>query len=115
MDYGLVEYVEWDSHQTNIERLANPVQYTYLKAKEREEQRFCEEHEFRISLSAIGFGQFALRDGSTMEFPPSLQLAFDFQAAIADGTIVKILHAPDTDTDFLKSELHKLRIVSSDG
>lgn len=115
VNYGLVEYVEWGSHQTNSERLANPIQYTYLKAKQREGQRFYEEREFRISLSAIGIGQFALRDGSTMEFPSSLQLAFDFQAAIADGTIVKILHSPEADTDFLKSELHKLRIVLSDG
>lgn len=111
VNYGLVEYVEWHSHQINSELLPNPISYTYLKDK----QRFVEEREFRISLSAIGIGQFALRDGNTMDFPSSLQLAFDFQAAIADGTIVKILHAPDTDMDFLKSELHKHRIVLSDG
>lgn len=115
VNYGLVEYVERDSHQTNSERLANPIQYTYLKAKQRDGQRYFEEREFRISLSAIGIGQFALRDGSTMEFPPNLQLAFDFQAAIADGAIVKILHSPDADADFLKSELNKLRIVVSNG
>lgn len=111
VNYGLVEYVEWHSHQINTERLANPISYTYLKDK----KRFAEEREFRVSLSAFGIGLFALRDGSTMEFPTSLQLAFDFQAAIADGTIVKILHAPDADTDYLKSELHKLRIVLSEG
>lgn len=115
VNYGLVEYIDWDSHQTNSKRLANPIQYTYLKAKELEGQRFDEEHEFRISLSSIGIGQFALLDGSAMEFPSSLQLVFDFKAAIANGTIVKILHASDADTDFLKSEIHKLRIVSSDG
>ena len=105
VNYGLVEYIEWDSHQTNSERLANPITYTYLKDK----QRFAEETELRISLSAPGIGQFALRDGSTMEFPSSLQLAFDFQAAIASSTIVQILHAPDADTDFLRSELQRLR------
>lgn len=115
VNYGLVKYIDWDSHQTNSERPANPIQYTYLKAKERGRQRFYEECGLRISLSAIGIGQFALRDGSTMEFPSSLQLAFDFKAAISDGTIVKILSAPDADTEFLKSELHKLRIVLSDG
>jgi len=115
VNYGIVEYVEWDSHQTNSEQLANPIQYTYLKAKQREEQSFYEERELRISLSAIGIGQFALRDGSTIKFPPSLELSFNFQAAIADGAIRKILHAPDANTDFLKSELHKLRIVLSDG
>lgn len=115
VNYGLVDYIEWDSHQTNGERLANPILYTYLKAKERDGQRYYEEREFRISLSAIGIGQFALRDGSIMEFPPNLQLAFDFQAAIADGAIVQILHSPDADVDFLTSELSKLRIAVSNG
>lgn len=109
VNYGLIEYVEWDSHQTNTEHLANPI--TYLKDR----QRFSEEREFRISLSALGTGQFALRDENTMEFPSSLQMPFDFQSAIAEGTIVKIIHAPDADTDFLKSELCKLRIFVSEG
>ena len=111
VNYGLVEYIERDSYQTNSERLVNPITYTYLKDK----QRFVEESEFRISLSAIGIGQFALRDGSTMEFPPCLQLEFDFQAAIADSTIVKILDAPGASTNFLRSELQQLRIVLSNG
>jgi len=111
VNYGLVEYVEWDSHQLNSERPAKPITYTYLKDK----QRFSEEKEVRISLSAIGIAQFALRDGSVMEFPSSLQLSFDFQAAIRDSTVVKILHAPNADTDFLRSEMQKLRIVLSDG
>jgi hypothetical protein len=84
--------------------------YTYLKDK----NLFAEEKELRISLSALGFGHFALQDGSIFEFPPSLSLAFDFQAAFADNTIVKILHSQDTDTSFLKSELQKLRIVLED-
>ncbi len=110
VNYGLVEYVERDSHQTNSERLPNPIVYTYLKDK----NLFAEEKELRISLSALGFGHFALQDGSIFEFPPSLSLAFDFQAAFADNTIVKILHSQDTDTSFLKSELQKLRIVLED-
>lgn len=111
VNYGIVEYVEWDAHQANIEHLPNPIRYTYLKDK----KRFSEEKEFRISLSAIGVGQFALRDGSTMEFSPSLQLVFDFKTAIADGTIRQILLAPDSDSDFLHAELHKLRIIPSNG
>lgn len=110
INYGIVEYVEWDSHQLNSEYLANPIKYTYLKDK----QRFSEENEFRISLSAIGIGHFALKDGSIMQFPSSLQLAFDFRAAIADYTIHQILYAPDSDSDFLKTELNKLRIVPSE-
>jgi hypothetical protein len=50
-----------------------------------------------------------------MQFPPSLQLAFDFKAAIGDGTIQQILYAPDSDSDFLQAELHKLGIIPSNG
>ncbi len=111
INYGIVEYIEWDTHQANSEHLPNPIRYTYLKDRER----FSEEKELRISLSAIGIGQFALKDGSTIQFPPTLQLAFNFRAAIADGTIQQILYAPALDSDFLKAELHKLGIVSSKG
>ncbi|MDQ6987995.1 MAG: hypothetical protein Q9M25_09350 [Mariprofundaceae bacterium] len=90
-----------------MEHLPNPIRYTYLKDKEK----FSEEKELRISLSAIGIGQFALKDGSMMQFPSSLQLAFDFKAAIADGTIRQILYAPNSDSNFLQAELGKLGIV----
>jgi hypothetical protein len=110
VNYGIVEYVEWDSHQANTEHLPNPIKYIYLK-----DNKFSEERELRISLSTIGIGRFALKDGSTIEFPPSLQLAFDFRTAIADCTIKQILYAPDSDSDFLKAELHKLRIVARKG
>ncbi|MEE8483198.1 MAG: DUF2971 domain-containing protein [Nitrospinota bacterium] len=108
VNYGIVEYVEWDKHQTDTARLPNPIKYTYLKDKE-----FSEEKELRISLSAIGIGQFGLKDGSTMQFPSSLQLSFDFRAAIAKHTVQQILCAPDSDSDFLQAELCKLRIVPS--
>lgn len=108
VNYGIVEYIEWDVHQINNECLANPIRYTYLKDK-----RFSKEKELRISLSAIGIGQFVLKDGSTMQFPSSLQLAFDFRAAIANGTIQQILYAPGSNFDFLQAELLKLGIVPS--
>lgn len=91
----------------NTDRLANPIHYTYLK----DETRFSGEKELRISLSALGIAQFALNDGTTIEFPPSLQLAFDFRDAIANSVIQEILLAPDPDSGFLGSELSKLRIV----
>lgn len=106
IDYGAIEYVEWDKHQANTERLANPVRYTYLKDK----NKFSAENEFRIALSAVGMGQFVL-NGSTMNFPDSLHMDFDFRAANADGTIQQILCAPDCDIGFLYAELHKLHIV----
>ncbi|MFA4828676.1 MAG: hypothetical protein WC855_04025 [Thermodesulfovibrionales bacterium] len=110
LNYGLVEYVEWDTHQANTAHLPNPIKYTYWKDK-----KFSKEKELRISLSALGIGQFALKDGSTMQFPSSLQMAFDFRAAIADCTIQQILYASGSDTDFLQAELHKLCIVASKG
>ncbi|WP_192496483.1 hypothetical protein [Chlorobium phaeovibrioides] len=105
VNYGLVHYVPWGSHRTNEKHLSNPILYTYLKS-----DRFCEEHELRISLSAIGIGHFALKDGSLIEFPPTLQLGFDFRNAIASAAIREILLAPGADSSFLKTELSKLRI-----
>ena len=106
LNYGTVEYVEWGSHQANHPHLPNPLTYTYLK-----NTKFSEEKELRVSLSALGMGEFALKDGSIMEFPSSLQLAFDFRMAIADGILKQILWGPNCDTDFLHAELGKLRIV----
>ncbi|GAH64280.1 unnamed protein product, partial [marine sediment metagenome] len=83
-----------------------PIEYTYLKDK-----KYANEKELRISLSAAGIGQFVLKDGSTMQFPRSLQLDFDFRAAIEDQTIQQILYGPDCDSDFLQTELQELRIV----
>lgn len=106
LNYGLVDYVDWDSHQTNKQYLSNPIVYTYMK----DAARYCEEKEFRISLSAIGIGQFALNDGTLIQFPPSLQLGFDFREAIANATIREILLSPETNSGFLTTELGKLRI-----
>jgi hypothetical protein len=111
LNYGIVEYVEWETHQANTKHLPNPIKYTYLKDK----KTFSAEKELRISLSAPGIGQFALNDGSTIQFPARLQLSFDFRAAIADRTIQQILYGPDCDSDFLQAELCKLRIVPSKG
>jgi len=106
VNYGLVEYVVWKIHQANMGKRLNPIKYTYFKDRES----FENEKELRISLSAIGIGQFSLIDGSVMEFPAHLQVAFDFRAAIADGTIQKILYSPDCDLVFLHSELNRLGI-----
>ena len=106
VNFGLVDYVDWDRHQTNERYLSNPILYTYIK----DAARFGEENELRISLSAIGIGQFALKDGTLIQFPPSLQLEFDFREAIANAAIWEILLAPETDSGFLMKELSKLRI-----
>ena len=106
VNYGLIEYVDWNQHQANAPCLQNPIRYTYLKSR-----RFSEEREFRISLSAAGFGQFVLNNGETIDFPPALQLKFDFRAAIEDLTIQSILYGSDCDIQFLRSELNQERIV----
>ena len=112
VNYGIVEYVDWKTHQANTEHLPNPIKYTYLKDK----KRFSAEKEFRISLSALGMGQFALNDdGSTIQFPSSLHLAFDFKGAFIDDTIQQILCAPESDSDLLQADLHEFRIVASKG
>jgi hypothetical protein len=108
LNYGIVEYVEWHLHKAYTEHLPNPIQYVYLKDK-----KFSDEKELRISLSAVGTGQFMLNDGSTLQFPESLQLVFDFREAIANGTIQQILYPPDCDSNSLKAKLSKLHIVSS--
>ena len=55
---------------------------TYIKDK----RRFSEEQEFRVSLSVPGMGRFVVAE-TQMDFPPSLQMQFDYHAAFADGTI----------------------------
>ncbi len=111
VNYGLVDYVHWNDHQTNGQYLSNPILYTYLK----DAAGFSDEKELRISLSALGIGQFALHDGSLIQFPQSLQLAFDFRAAISAAAIRQILLAPDAGSDILKRELAKLRIQPVQG
>jgi hypothetical protein len=106
VNYGLVNYVDWDTHRTNEEYLSNPILYTYIK----DAARFFEEKELRISLSAIGIGHFALMDGTLIQFPPSLQLGFDFREAIANAAIREILLAPEADSNFLTGELSKFHI-----
>jgi hypothetical protein len=103
-----VEYVDWNTHQVNQERLPNPIKYTYLK-----DRRFFNEKELRISLSALGMGQYVLNDGTALNFPPSLHMDFGFRRAITEGTIQEILHAQCCDSSFLRGELAKLGIVNT--
>ena len=110
INYGIVKYVDWDRHQANTEWLPNPIQYTYMKA-----MRFSAENELRVSLSTIGLGTFVSKDGSTMDFPASTQLHFDVRAALADGTIRRLLCVQETDTAYLRAELEKRNIGPAPG
>ena len=50
-----------------------------------------------------------------MQFPPSLQLTFDFKAAMTDGTIQQLLLSQEKDPGLSDAEMHKLRIVAMQG
>lgn len=105
ISYGEVAYVDRTAYRANTERAANPIEYAYLK-----DARFVDERELRVTLSTIGMGRFRLVNGREVDFPPSLQLAFDFQAAIADGVIARILTGPTTNVEHLTAEFARLGI-----
>jgi hypothetical protein len=105
VNYGQVSYVDRANHRANSDYAANPIQYAYLK-----HQDYADEQELRVTLSAMGMGRFMLADGRELEFPPALQLAFDYHGAIADGTIVQILTGASTNLRHLERGLHRLGI-----
>lgn len=105
INYGLVDYVDRSTYRANAERVANPILYAYLK-----DARYDSERELRITLSALGMGRFMLNDGREIEFPPTLQLAFDFRRAFADEVISQVLLAPDGNRPRLAEELGRLGV-----
>ena len=109
INYGIVNYVDWDQHQLNTEHLPNPIIYTYLKAA-----RFSAEHEMRVSLSTIGMGKLAF-GGQAMDLPTSLQAPCDFRAGLAEGGVRSIEIGPDCDVIWLEAELAKLGIGRAPG
>ena len=54
------------------------------------DQQYSDENELRVSLSALGIGEFALADGRKMDFPPNLQLSFDYRNGLASGAMREI-------------------------
>ena len=109
INYGIVEYVDWENCRAVASSLPlpNPIEYTYLKDK----KSFSEEKELRVSLSALGIGEFVV-GGRKIDFPTHLQMVFNFRAAIAGGAIKEILCARYSDAGFLRTELHKLQILT---
>lgn len=108
INYGKVAYVNRKIHRVNNEHAANPIEYAYLK-----DERFADERELRVTLSAIGMGRFLLANGQEFDFPPALQLAFDFRDAIADGTITQVLTGSTTNVKYLTAEFARLGIRSA--
>ncbi|MGH2448378.1 MAG: hypothetical protein ACRDFS_07220 [Chloroflexota bacterium] len=111
LNYGIVEYVDLDAHRLNEPYLPNPIKYAYLKS----EALYSKENELRISLSALGMGHFALNDGSFMDFPVGLQVAFDFRRALTSGAMNGLLCSPDCNTAFLRAELERRAIAPAPG
>lgn len=88
INYGYVQYCNWDEHSTGGG--VNPINYLYLK-----DAKYKNEQELRISLSAIGCGKFVSNDRSNIDFSPSLQLEFNWQEAIDHQIIQKIICGKD--------------------
>lgn len=105
VNYGMIDYVDRTAFRANHEFMQNPIVYTFLK-----DAQFAPDQELRIALSALGIGKFVLRDRSELNFSDSLQLGFDFRAAISNGTIVEMLAEPAGDNAYLVAELARLRI-----
>ncbi|WP_213767821.1 hypothetical protein [Caballeronia sp. dw_19] len=105
INYGIVDYVDWDEHRLNAEYLPNPILYSYIKAK-----RFRAERELRITLSAIGMGKLAIGGQVMQDLPHSLHMAFDFPAALAAGGIISFDLGPDCDEAWLETELARFGI-----
>lgn len=105
INYGLINYVNRSTHRANAEQPVNPIQYSYIK-----DECYSSERELRITLTALGMGRFMLNDSHEIEFPPTLQLAFDYRRAFAEGAIHQILLAPNTDRTLLVQELNRLGI-----
>lgn len=110
VNYGEIEYIDRTSFRANRELMQNPIIYTFMK-----EEKYKPENEMRIALSALGIGRFVLRDGSQLIFPDSLQLDFDFRAAIRDGTIAGFEYDRGGDSNWFKTELTKLGITAVGG
>jgi len=102
INYGLIDYVDWQTHQ--VDR-SNSILYTYTK-----DNRYSDEKELRISLSAFELGQFIMADGRLVDFSDNLRVRFDFKAAFKSGVITKIQFSNDCDPDFIQSELQELGI-----
>lgn len=41
VNYGVVEYVNWDRERANAAHLPNPIQYTYMKAERFKQEQSC--------------------------------------------------------------------------
>ena len=114
LNYGIIQYENWNKCQKNQDRFPNAIKYFHLKDSQYEEEK-----EFRITLSALGVYKYTLperkENNNEINFPESQRLAFDHRKAIEDGTIQQILLAQNNpDSSFFIDELQKMGVYSQD-
>jgi hypothetical protein len=111
INYGMIDYVDLLAVQANAERLPNPIIYSYIKDKDV----FAGENEFRITLATLGIGNFAMANHTIINFPPSMQLSFNFAAAYAAGAITRLMCEDDDVIRHLARELVRFNIHVNSG
>lgn len=102
INYGLAEYVDLEKHKRNEDRVANPIQYAHFK-----DLKYAKERELRITLHALGIGEFVLNNGTTILFPPNLRLGFDYKLGLRSGAIGGIAFSNDCDVDACREEMRR--------
>lgn len=107
LNYGAVKYVSFDYYQRESQYSANPIEYAYIK-----DMKFNEENEFRITLSTLGIGHFALANGSLLSFPKSLQIPFNFRKAFQENVITNLRVLDGFNVGFLVDQMSKLGICA---
>ena len=103
----MIKYIDWQQAQNESEFHRNPIEYAYVK-----DLFFQEENEFRITLSALGLGNFMLRNGEILNFSqrPNLHLYFNYLAAAANGTIIGIQYSHNGKVENFKNLISDFRI-----
>lgn len=101
INYGIAEYVDWHNSQNSFR---NPIKYLYMKNKEK----YQEEKELRVSLSAMGTVKFVLSDSTEIEFPEFINFPFNFKKAFGEDIIKRILKTPACDRALLTTLADKI-------
>lgn len=77
INYGEISYLSKEEYCSDY---INPIHYLYMK-----DDRYKDEKELRVTLSALGIGHYAMNDGNFLSFPKGLELSFDWHKAFEEG------------------------------
>ena len=97
VNHGIINYInrqDFTFLKSAKSYLPNPIEYIYLK-----DEKYKQEKEMRISLSALGVGKPALNNGEILEFSKSMQLGFSFRTAWEKGVLEKEILYNDPDLE----------------